>query len=210
MGLILHPSLRFSVLCCLLRIPGIRLVKLMRRMMVAGDDSATKESFVVKKSLFSRSKHSLGRAIHQMGGFSNRDSNYTDEGGVEMKRIVKEPLAVAVSGVGDHLPQISEPSMLVSEGVRNAVYASLPALIRGRKWFMLYRYICLSMKMKIHLLIQYCVVLCISLKLLLINVCLTFLCFMQHLETWYITFNSLPAKHALSWNELAGKVSLTF
>ncbi|KAL5175638.1 Oxidation resistance protein 1 [Glycine soja] len=110
---------------------------------VAGDDSllsdsATKESFVVKKSLFSRSKHSLGRAIHQMGGFSNRDSNYTDEGGVEMKRIVKEPLAVAVSGVGDHLPQISEPSMLVSEGVRNAVYASLPALIRGRKWFMLY------------------------------------------------------------------------
>ncbi|XP_040860833.1 uncharacterized protein [Glycine max] len=140
MGLILHPSLRFSVLCCLLRIPGIRLVKLMRRMMVAGDDSATKESFVVKKSLFSRGKHSLGRAIHQvarMGGFRNKDGNYTDEG-VEMKHIVKTPVAVAVARIGDHLPEISEPSMLVSEDVRNVVYASLPALIHGRKWLMLY------------------------------------------------------------------------
>ncbi|KAG5067888.1 Oxidation resistance protein 1 [Glycine soja] len=112
----------------------------MRRMMVAGDDSATKESFVVKKSLFSRGKHSLGRAIHQvarMGGFRNKDGNYTDEG-VEMKHIVKTPVAVAVARIGDHLPEISEPSMLVSEDVRNVVYASLPALIHGRKWLMLY------------------------------------------------------------------------
>ncbi|TKY60283.1 Oxidation resistance protein 1 [Spatholobus suberectus] len=114
---------------------------------VAGDDSllsdsATKESFVVKRSLFSRGKHSLGRVIHQaarMGGFRNRDSNCTEtkfdeeRGGVEMKRIVKETVAVL-----DHLPEISEPSMLVSDGVRNAVYASLPALIHGRKWLLLY------------------------------------------------------------------------
>ena len=166
----------------------------------------------MKKKKNLRERALEGRnARNEWRSFGSENEKWNQrEGGVEMKRIVKEPLAVAVSGVGDHLPQISEPSMLVSEGVRNAVYASLPALIRGRKWFMLYRYICLSMKMKIHLLIQYCVVLCISLKLLLINVCLTFLCFMQHLETWYITFNSLPAKHALSWNELAGKVSLTF
>ena len=120
--------------------------------MVAGDDYATKESFVVKKSLFSRGKHSLGRAIHQvarMGGFRNKDGNYTDEG-VEMKHIVKTPVAVAVARIGDHLPEISEPSMLVSEDVRNVVYASLPALIHGRKWLMLYRYTCLRMKMRIH------------------------------------------------------------
>ncbi|KAK7369351.1 hypothetical protein VNO80_11388 [Phaseolus coccineus] len=118
---------------------------------VAGDDSslpdsATKESFVVKRSLFSRGRHSLGRAIHQasrMGGFRSRDSKYTDEGRggggvVEMKRIVKEPVAVAVAVVDHHLPELSEPSMLVSDGLRDAVYASLPALIHGRKWLLLY------------------------------------------------------------------------
>ncbi|KHN14549.1 Oxidation resistance protein 1 [Glycine soja] len=72
-----------------------------------------------------------------MGGFRNKDGNYTDEG-VEMKHIVKTPVAVAVARIGDHLPEISEPSMLVSEDVRNVVYASLPALIHGRKWLMLY------------------------------------------------------------------------
>ena len=39
-------------------------------------------------------------------------------------------------------------------------------------------------------------------------VCLSF-CFMQHLEAWYITFNSLPEKHVLAWTELAGTASLT-
>ncbi|KAK7358979.1 hypothetical protein VNO77_00922 [Canavalia gladiata] len=108
----------------------------------AGDDSFMKENLVVKRSLFSRGKQSLGRAIHQaarMGGFRSRDNNLEtklDEGrGVEMKCIqpVKEPLAVA-----DHLPEISEPSMLISDNLSNAVYASLPSLIHGRKWLLLY------------------------------------------------------------------------
>ncbi|XP_014505941.1 TLD domain-containing protein 2 isoform X1 [Vigna radiata var. radiata] len=106
-------------------------------------DSATKESFVVRRSLFSRGRHSLGWAIHQaskMGGFRSRDSKYTDEGrlGVEMKRIVKEPVAVAVAVADQHPPAISEPSMLVSNGLRDAVYASLPAVLHGRKWLLLY------------------------------------------------------------------------
>ncbi|CAJ1938101.1 unnamed protein product [Sphenostylis stenocarpa] len=123
---------------------------------VAGDDSslpgsAAMESFVVKRRLFSRDRHSLGRAIHQaakMGGFRSRDSEYTEEGRrggggggsgsgvVEIKRIVKEPVAVAV--VGHRVPEISEPSMLVSNGLRDAVYSSLPMLIHGRKWLLLY------------------------------------------------------------------------
>ncbi|XP_027916336.1 uncharacterized protein LOC114175747 isoform X2 [Vigna unguiculata] len=112
-------------------------------------ESATKESFDVRRSLFSRGTHSLGRGIHQaskMGGFRSRDSKYTDEGrrsggrGVEMKRIVKEPEPEAVAeAVADHNPpEVSEPSMLVSDGLRDAVYASLPALIHGRKWLLLY------------------------------------------------------------------------
>jgi len=153
---------------------------------VAGDDSslpdsATKESFVVKRSLFSRGRHSIGRAIHQasrMGGFRSRDSKYSDEGRggggvVEMKRIVKEPVAVAVAVVDHHLPELSEPSMLVSDGLRDAVYASLPALIHGRKWLLLYRYVCLRMNVKAFgTVLVYCAVMRISLKLFLfINVC---------------------------------------
>jgi len=127
---------------------------------VAGDDdsslpdSATKESFVVKRSLFSRGRHSLGRAIYQtsrMGGFRSRDSKYNDEGCggvVEMKRIVKEPVAVAVAVVDHHLPEFSEPSMLVSDGLRDTLYAALPTLIHGRKWLLLYRYVCLRMNVK--------------------------------------------------------------
>lgn len=73
----------------------------------------------------------------RMGGFRRDNLENDGHGGVEMKHIqpVKEP---AVSLV-NHLPQISEPSMLISDPVRNTVYASLPALIHGRKWLLLYR-----------------------------------------------------------------------
>ncbi|XP_020233297.1 uncharacterized protein LOC109813513 isoform X2 [Cajanus cajan] len=105
---------------------------------VAGDDSA------VKTSLFSRGKHSLGRAIQQaalMGAFrvrdTNRNNNYTDtkfNEGIQMKCLVRDPVPV----VDHYQPQISEPSMLVSDGMRDAVYASLPGLVHGRKWMLLY------------------------------------------------------------------------
>ncbi|XP_061344709.1 uncharacterized protein LOC133290610 isoform X2 [Gastrolobium bilobum] len=116
----------------------------------AGDDplsdSSMKENLVVKKSLFSRSKQSLGRAIHQavrMGGFRNQDrrdsyeTKFDDGHGVEMRQLqpVKEPVVVPLV---DHLPEISEPSMLISDNIRSVVYASLPALIHGRKWILLY------------------------------------------------------------------------
>jgi hypothetical protein len=55
---------------------------------------------------------------------------------------VKESLPVAL----DDLPGISEPSVLVSESIRNVLYASLPPLMHGRKWLLLYRYL----KMKVH------------------------------------------------------------
>ncbi|RDX69371.1 Oxidation resistance protein 1, partial [Mucuna pruriens] len=109
---------------------------------VADDESATKEGFIVRRSLFSKGNHSLGRAIHQaarMGGFRGRDNNCTEtklKGTVEMKRTVKEPVPVPV--VDHHVPEISEPSMLISYSLRNAVYASLPVLFHGRKWLLMY------------------------------------------------------------------------
>ncbi|XP_027366649.1 TLD domain-containing protein 2-like [Abrus precatorius] len=94
---------------------------------------------VVKRTLFCRGRQSLGRAIHlatRMGGFRNKDtSSENEERGVEMKRIKKDPVPAPEA---HHLPQISEPSMLISDDVRNAVYASLPTIIHGRKWLLLY------------------------------------------------------------------------
>ncbi|XP_058731499.1 uncharacterized protein LOC131603228 [Vicia villosa] len=111
---------------------------------VAENDDLMNENLVVKKSLLSRGKQSLGKAIYlaaKMGGLRNqergRDGFESDGCGVEMKRIqpVKE-----VSGVPlvDRLQDVSEPSMLISNSLRNVVYDSLPSLIYGRKWLMMY------------------------------------------------------------------------
>ncbi|XP_052114506.1 uncharacterized protein LOC107481542 [Arachis duranensis] len=72
-------------------------------------DLAMKENVVLKKSL-------LFTAIHQIQLVENQPK--TD--------LVDEP------------PETSEPSMLISAAVRNAMYASLPSLVQGRKWMLLY------------------------------------------------------------------------
>ncbi|XP_027190809.1 uncharacterized protein [Cicer arietinum] len=107
-------------------------------------DSSQKENGE-RKSLFSRSKQSLGKAIRQatrIGGFRHqdrKDSNnniemkFNDEHGskvfgAEMKRV--EPM--------DGMPGISEASVLLSDSIRNVLYASLPPLMQGRKWMLLY------------------------------------------------------------------------
>ncbi|CAL0306578.1 unnamed protein product [Lupinus luteus] len=95
-----------------------------------------KENRVAKKSLLSRSKQSFRRVFNQtarMGGLRDQDCNNN----VEMTQIkpVKEPVVVPLV---DDLQQISEPSKLVSDSIRKVVYDSLPTLIHGRKWMMLY------------------------------------------------------------------------
>ena len=101
-----------------------------------------------RKSLLSRGKQSL-KALYQatrISGYRYQDHNgdsdmkSDDEGdskfdGLEMRHMqnVEEPLAL-----GD-LPETSEPSLLLTEKTRNALYASLPALVHGRKWLLLYR-----------------------------------------------------------------------
>ncbi|WJX53495.1 hypothetical protein P8452_39480 [Trifolium repens] len=111
---------------------------------VVGDDDEMNENLVVKKGLLSKGKQSLGKAIYvvaRMGGFRSVDrgrGNFeSDECGVEMKNIQKLKEVPSVDLV-DRLPEISEPSMLISNSLRNAVYDSLPSLIHGRKWLMLY------------------------------------------------------------------------
>ncbi|XP_021911059.1 uncharacterized protein LOC110824870, partial [Carica papaya] len=100
-----------------------------------------------KKSLFSKGKQSL-RAVYQAARFSRfrnqelrgdsdmktDDDSDAEFDGLEMRHIqkVKEPAS------STDLPEISEPSLLLSENTRGFLYASLPALVQGRKWLLLY------------------------------------------------------------------------
>ncbi|KAF7839955.1 oxidation resistance protein 1 [Senna tora] len=91
-----------------------------------------------KKSLFSRGKQSLGRAISQavrISGLRHQErKDDFEKKFVEMRHIqpVEEPMPLV------DLPEISEPSVLLSEKTRTVLYTSLPALIHGRKWMLLY------------------------------------------------------------------------
>ncbi|XVF17243.1 hypothetical protein REPUB_Repub10bG0103000 [Reevesia pubescens] len=113
-----------------------------------GDASGTKiKENGGRKSLLSKGKQSL-RALYQatrISGYRNQDKKgdsdmkSDDEGdakfdGLEMRHMqnVEEPLALG------YLPGTSEPSLLLTEKTRNALYASLPALVQGRKWLLLY------------------------------------------------------------------------
>ncbi|XP_028755152.1 oxidation resistance protein 1-like [Neltuma alba] len=110
-------------------------------------DSAMKEN-TGKRSLFSRGKQSVGRAINQAAritGFRSQERKdetemKLDDGhgsglsGVEMRHIKPEEEHTSLID----LPEASEPSALLSEKMRNILYASLPALIHGRKWMLLY------------------------------------------------------------------------
>ncbi|KAE7998088.1 hypothetical protein FH972_002666 [Carpinus fangiana] len=110
------------------------------------DDTAMKESGG-KKSLFSRGKQSLGRAISKaarISGYRNQDRKGDSEmkvdgsdaltAEVEMRDIQNEKESEDLVKVAD----ISEPSLLLSEKTRTFLYASLPALVQGRKWLLIY------------------------------------------------------------------------
>lgn len=108
-------------------------------------NNAVKET-VMKKSLFSRGKQSLGRAFHhaaRITGYRNQERksdvemkvNDSKFSGIEM---MEKPNVSEVTSSVD-VPEVSEPSLLLSEKTRTVLYASLPALVQGRKWLLLYR-----------------------------------------------------------------------
>ncbi|PHU00803.1 hypothetical protein BC332_30590 [Capsicum chinense] len=102
-----------------------------------------------RKAIFSRGKQSLGRALHQvarLGGFRNQGSakcssemvfddgsNSKVSGGdqIPLEDMNKKLLL-------NNLPETSEPSVLLSEKARIALYAALPVLVQDRKWVLLY------------------------------------------------------------------------
>ncbi|GLU13121.1 hypothetical protein SLE2022_297670 [Rubroshorea leprosula] len=112
----------------------------------ASSDTAMKENSG-RKSLLSRGKQSL-RSLYQatrIRGYRNQerkaesDTKTGDEddakfAGLELKQMQNEKEHEALVD----LPDISEPSLLLTEKTRSALYVSLPALIQGRKWLLLY------------------------------------------------------------------------
>ncbi|XP_028779798.1 oxidation resistance protein 1 [Neltuma alba] len=111
-------------------------------------DSAMKENSSGKKSLLSRGKQSLGRVINQAARITRfrsqerkvdvetklDDGHGSQLAGVEMSHTEPKEEQISLDG----LSETSEPSVLLSEKIRNVLYASLPALIHGRKWMLLY------------------------------------------------------------------------
>jgi len=99
--------------------------------------------------LFSRSKQSVGGAVRRVvriGRLRHQgrkdNSNNVLEMKLQDKRKELVPVKEESSSVAlDDMPGISEPSVLVSESIRNVLYASLPPLMHGRKWLLLYRYL---------------------------------------------------------------------
>lgn len=102
-----------------------------------------------RKSLFSRGKSSL-KAIYQaarISGYRSQDNKVDSDmksddeteakfDGLEMRHMqnVEESVASEV------VPEISEPSLLLTEKMRSSLYALLPGLVQGKKWLLLYRW----------------------------------------------------------------------
>ncbi|KAH7575877.1 hypothetical protein JRO89_XS02G0238800 [Xanthoceras sorbifolium] len=62
------------------------------------------------------------------------DEDDTEFDGLEMRNMqnVKEPMASV------ELPDVFEPSLLHTKKTRSSLYASLPGIVQGRKWLLLY------------------------------------------------------------------------
>lgn len=102
-----------------------------------------------KKSLFSKGKQSLSRAMYQaakFGGFRSQGSDrkgnsnlkYNDGNDIKVVGDEFKPVHNMNEPARTNIPDISEPSVLLSEKTRSALYLSLPALVQGRKWVLLY------------------------------------------------------------------------
>ena len=108
----------------------------------AVSNSITKESGR-KKSLLARGKQSLGRALYQaarLGGYRNQPSEYN--GGSDIPIVVEDegiPMQTLNESAPLDLPEISEPSLLLTEKTRSTLHLALPVLVQGRKWVLLYR-----------------------------------------------------------------------
>lgn len=111
-------------------------------------DDVTRKESSGKKSLISRGKQSLGRAVYQatkFTGYRNQASTKGNNASVDEENTSKFlrddgilMKTISESIPPDSLPESSETSLLLSEKTRSALYVSLPSVAQGRKWVLLY------------------------------------------------------------------------
>ncbi|CAM0913698.1 unnamed protein product [Alopecurus aequalis] len=97
-----------------------------------------------RKGLLSRGKHSIGRIIGKagrLGGFRQKPSHVVDSEIASKTETISsclEPKGSKECASNHKLPAMSEPSMLLSEMMQNALYPSLPVLVQGKSWMLVY------------------------------------------------------------------------
>ncbi|KQK18921.1 hypothetical protein BRADI_1g45500v3 [Brachypodium distachyon] len=97
-----------------------------------------------RKGLLSRGKHSVGKIFSKagrLGGFRQKPSHGIKSeiaSQTESVSVGFDPKRSMESASNDKLPTMSEPSMLLSETMRTVLYTSLPVLVQGRKWMLVY------------------------------------------------------------------------
>ncbi|KAM0849087.1 hypothetical protein ACQ4PT_053950 [Festuca glaucescens] len=97
-----------------------------------------------RKGLLSRGKHSIGKIISKagrLGSFRQKPSHIIDSEIASQTWPVSSGLDLKGSkeSASNHkLPAMSEPSMLLSERMRNVLYPSLPLLVQGKNWMLVY------------------------------------------------------------------------
>ncbi|KFK30549.1 hypothetical protein AALP_AA7G276500 [Arabis alpina] len=112
------------------------------------ETSTTNGGSVAKKSLLSKYKQHLRnfyQAVKFPGGKERKgnsdvklDDEVTGYDGLEMKPVQNNTVKEEAIIVQVIIPEISEPSLLLSDLSRRSLYTSLPALVQGRKWILLY------------------------------------------------------------------------
>ncbi|KAL6605933.1 hypothetical protein ACP70R_041586 [Stipagrostis hirtigluma subsp. patula] len=97
-----------------------------------------------RKGLLSRGKHSIGKIMSKAGRLSNFRQKPTHSidgeiiGRTESVSPGLELKGSKESASHDKLPAMSEPSMLLSERMKAVLYGSLPLLVQGRNWVLVY------------------------------------------------------------------------
>lgn len=106
-----------------------------------------------KKGFISRGKQSIGKIFNKAAKISGlrpsseskSDGNLVDHAETVAQEPEPETANVTVQGSvqsalqQSDAPLMSEPSVLMSEDMRTALYSSLPVLVQGRHWVLLYR-----------------------------------------------------------------------
>jgi len=141
----------------------------------------------VRKGLLSRGKHSIGRIISKAGLSNFRqkptysiDGEFT--GQIESVAPRFEMKGSKELALHEKLPAMSEPSVLLSEMMRSVLYSSLPVLVQGRNWMLVYRF-------KTFMQHKFGAVHCHLYNIL--NFLMSMFTLLQYLETWNIFVHSV-------------------